>query len=88
MTTTIKSPKSKRGGKAEKQFAAALLALPPKALRRVIQARHCGAAAIDSWVIHCLFLQHTVLITHEVPREPSNARSVLCAPRHNELLSF
>jgi len=67
MTITIKSPK--RGGKAEKQLAAEL-ALPPEALRQVKQARHRGGAAIDSWVIHCLYLQHTVLRAHEVPRDP------------------
>ena len=73
MTTTIKSPKSKRSGKAEKEFAAAL-ALPPEAMRLVQQARHRGGAAIDSWVIHCQFLQRTVLRTREVPREPADAR--------------
>ena len=85
MTITIKSPKSKLGGKAKKEFAAAL-ALPPEALRLVQQARHRGAA-IDSWVIHGRFLLLTVLHTREVPRKPTDARLVtgghsLCAPRH------
>ena len=67
MATAIKSPKSKRGGKAEREFAAAL-ALPSEALRLVQKARHRGSA-IDSWVIHCQLLQRTVRRTHEVPRE-------------------